>query len=46
MKRATLADAWARSFESRRRANALIAKAREAHIDDFAQMAESIERNR
>jgi hypothetical protein len=45
MKRASLAAAWARTLQSHAHADAIVAKAREAHIDDLADMAERIERN-
>jgi hypothetical protein len=46
MKRASLADAWARTLQSRNRADAIVVRAREAHIDDLADLAERVERNR
>ena len=46
MKRASLAAAWARTLQLRTRADAVVAKAREAHIDDLADLAERAERNR
>ncbi|MEA2239559.1 MAG: hypothetical protein QOC81_4283 [Thermoanaerobaculia bacterium] len=46
MKRASLAAAWARTLQSRTRADAIVARAREAHIDDLADLAEQAERNR
>jgi hypothetical protein len=46
MKRASLAAAWARTLQSRTRAGAIVARAREAHIDDLADLAEQAERNR
>jgi hypothetical protein len=46
MKRASLAAAWARTLQSRNRADAIVARAREAHIDDLADLAERVERNR
>lgn len=46
MKRASLAAAWARTLQSRTGAGAIVAKAREAHIDDLADLAERAERNR
>lgn len=45
MKRASLAVAWARTLQSHTHADAIVAKAREAHIDDLADMAERTERN-
>jgi len=45
MKRASLAAAWARTIQSHTHADAIVAKAREAHIDDLADMAERTERN-
>jgi hypothetical protein len=45
MKRASLAAAWARTLQSHTHADAIVAKAREAHIDDLADMAERTERN-
>ncbi|MGH9420526.1 MAG: hypothetical protein ACRD3J_11165 [Thermoanaerobaculia bacterium] len=45
MKRASLAAAWARMLQARTKADAVVAKAREAHIDDLADMAERAERN-
>jgi hypothetical protein len=44
MKRASLAAAWARTLQSRTRADAIVAKAREAHIDELADLAERAER--
>ncbi len=46
MKRASLAAAWARTLQSRNRADAIVVRAREAHIDDLADLAERVERNR
>ncbi len=46
MKRASLAAAWARTLQSRKRADAIVVRAREAHIDDLADLAERVERNR
>lgn len=46
MKRASLAAAWARTLQSRKGADAVVAKAREAHIDDLADLAERAERIR
>ncbi len=46
MKRASLATAWARTLQSRSRADAIVVRAREAHIDDLADLAERVERNR
>jgi hypothetical protein len=48
MKRASLAAAWARTLQSRTQegVTAVVAKAREAHIDDLADMAEQAQRNR
>lgn len=40
MKRASLAAAWARAPQSRKQTEAIVAKAREAHIDDLADIAE------
>lgn len=45
MKRASLAAAWARTLQSRTKADVVVAKAREAHIDDLADMAERADRN-
>ncbi len=45
MKRASLAAAWTRTLQSRTQTEAIVAKAREAHIDDLADMAERAERN-
>jgi hypothetical protein len=45
MKRASLAAAWARTLQARTKADDVVAKAREAHIDDLADMAERAERN-
>ena len=46
MKRASLAAAWARTLQSHTRAEAIVVRAREAHIDDLADLAERVERNR
>jgi hypothetical protein len=46
MKRASLAAAWARTLQSHNRAEAIVVRAREAHIDDLADLAERVERNR
>jgi hypothetical protein len=46
MKRASLAAAWARTLQARTRAGAIVARARAAHIDDLADLAEQAERNR
>jgi hypothetical protein len=46
MKRASLAAAWARTLQLRTGADAVVAKAREAHIDDLADLAERADRNR
>jgi hypothetical protein len=40
MKRASLAAAWARAPQSRKQTEEIVAKAREAHIDDLAEIAE------
>src|SRR5437660_3138933 len=40
MKRASLAAAWARAPQSRKQTEAIVAKAREAHIDELADIAE------
>jgi len=40
MKRASLAAAWARAPRSRKQTEEIVAKAREAHIDDLADIAE------
>jgi hypothetical protein len=40
MKRASLAAAWARAPQSRTQTEAIVAKAREAHIDELADIAE------
>jgi hypothetical protein len=45
MKRASLAAAWARTLQSRTKADDVVAKAREAHIDDLADIAERSDRN-
>lgn len=46
MKRASLAAAWARTLQSHARADAIVAKAREVHFDELADLAERAERNR
>lgn len=46
MKRASLAAAWARTLQSHTKADAIVAKAREAHIDELVDMAESAARIR
>jgi hypothetical protein len=46
MKRASLAAAWARTLQSHTPADAIVAKAREEHFDDLADLAERAERNR
>jgi hypothetical protein len=40
MKRASLAAAWARTPQSRKQTEEIVAKAREAHIDELADIAE------
>lgn len=40
MKRASLAAAWARAPKSRKQTEAIVAKARESHIDELADIAE------
>jgi hypothetical protein len=45
MKRASLAAAWARTLQARTKADDVVAKAREAHIDDLADIAERADRN-
>lgn len=40
MKRVSLAAAWARAPQSRKQTEEIVAKAREAHIDDLADIAE------
>ena len=40
MKRASLAAAWARAPQSRKQTEEIVAKAREAHIDELANIAE------
>jgi hypothetical protein len=40
MKRASLAAAWARAPQSRKQTEEIVAKAREAHIDELADIAE------
>jgi hypothetical protein len=46
MKRASLAAAWARAPKSRTQTEAIVAMAREAHIDELADIAEQAERIR
>jgi hypothetical protein len=46
MKRASLAAAWARAPKSKTQTEAIVAKAREAHIDELAEIAEQAERIR
>jgi hypothetical protein len=46
MKRASLAAAWGRTLQSHTRADAIVAKAREAHFDELADLAEKAEQNR
>jgi len=46
MKRASLAAAWARTPQSKTQTEAIVAKAREAHIDELVDMAESAARIR
>ena len=46
MKRASLAAAWARAPKSKTQTEAIVAKAREAHIDELADIAEQAERIR
>ncbi|MEA2166030.1 MAG: hypothetical protein QOK37_4157 [Thermoanaerobaculia bacterium] len=46
MKRASLAAAWARTLQSHAPADAIVAKAREVHFDELADLAERAERNR
>jgi hypothetical protein len=46
MKRASLAAAWARTAQSGAETGAIVAKARAAHIDELADMAERAERIR
>jgi hypothetical protein len=46
MKRASLAAAWARAPQSRTQTAEIVAKARAAHIDDLADIAEESERIR
>jgi hypothetical protein len=46
MKRASLAAAWARTLQSHTRADAVVAKAREAHFDELADLAERAGQNR
>lgn len=46
MKRASLAAAWARTLQSGANAGAIVAKARAAHIDELADLAERAERIR
>jgi hypothetical protein len=45
MKRASLAAPWARTPQSHTQSEAIVAKAREAHIDDLADIVERVERN-
>lgn len=45
MKRASLAAAWAKTLQARTKADVVVAKAREAHIDDLADIAERVDRN-
>jgi hypothetical protein len=40
MKRASLAAAWARAPQSRKQTEEIVAKAREAHFDELAEIAE------
>ena len=42
MKRASLAAAWARAPQSRTQTEAIVAKAREAHIDELADIASAV----
>lgn len=46
MKRASLAAAWARAPQSRKQTEEIVAKAREAHIDELADIAEQSNRIR
>jgi hypothetical protein len=46
MKRASLAAAWARAPQSRKQTEEIVAKARAAHIDELADIAEESERIR
>ena len=46
MKRASLAATWARAPKSRTQTETIVAMAREAHIDELADIAEQAERNR
>jgi hypothetical protein len=46
MKRASLAAAWARTPQSRKQTEEIVAKAREAHIDELADIAEQSNRIR
>jgi hypothetical protein len=46
MKRASLAAAWARTPQSRKQTAEIVAKAREAHVDELADIAEESVRNR
>jgi hypothetical protein len=46
MKRASLAAAWARAPQSRKQTEEIVAKAREAHIDELADIAEQFVRYR
>jgi hypothetical protein len=45
-KRATLAAAWVRTLQSHGRSDAIIAKAREQHLDDLADLAARVDGNR
>lgn len=45
MKRASLAATWAHTPQSHTHSEAIVAKAREAHIDDLADIVERVERN-
>ncbi len=45
MKRASLAATWAHTPQSHTQSEAIVAKAREAHIDDLADIVERVERN-
>jgi hypothetical protein len=45
MKRASLAATWAHTPQSHKQSEAIAAKAREAHIDDLADIVERVERN-
>src|SRR3954471_1839432 len=46
MKRASLAATWARAPQSRKQTEEIVAKAREAHVDELADIAEESVRNR